>query len=139
LDISALWPIADVAALLFAQLFYGRLAAVPAGPVEVAYIVRACRQELAELRSDDARRMLEELRSHTGDKASQARLDFAAADMADMPDPPFSDPYHWAACFSLGGETVAFASRPPRPCRTHSGNRRAEFELRQRSAGRPIG
>ena len=71
--------------------------------------------------TDDARRMLEELRSHTGDKASQARLDFAAADLADMPDPPFSDPYHGAAYFSLDGETVAFASRPPRPCPTHGG------------------
>ena len=110
--ISALWPVDDAAALVFARLFYGRLAAATTDThVDVEDVLRACRRELASLSTDSAQRKLAEIREQTEHKPSRARLDLAIADLAAKPDPPFAHPYHWAAYFCLGAEKLSLGWR----------------------------
>lgn len=104
--ICTLWPVGDVAALLFAQLFYRRLAQEGAGVVDIAAIVRSCRSELAQLPRAEAGGLLETLAAQVADRRSKAELDHAIAELAGDEDLPFAHPYHWAAFFTVGCERV---------------------------------
>jgi len=106
--IATLWPVSDLAALVFARLFYRRLVGVgDAAPrVDVAALVNGCRADIARIERDDALSLLDPIAGATADRVARAQLEAALGELRAGPGRPFAHPYHWAAFAVFGCEVL---------------------------------
>jgi CHAT domain-containing protein len=104
--ICTLWAVADLAALLFARLFYTELGAAR-GTLDVRTIVRTCRERLAAMDGDAAVDLLRAMQAETTDDVVIAHLVAAEREVLSMADPPFAHPLYWGAFMCYGVDRLA--------------------------------
>jgi CHAT domain-containing protein len=109
--VCTLWPVADVAALVFARLFYAELKAAH-DTLDARAAVKACRQRLAAMEGDAAVDLLRAMHSETTEPVVKAHLRAAEREVLSMPDPPFAHPIYWAAFTCYGVERLALGEHP---------------------------
>lgn len=107
--ICTLWPVADVAALVFARLFYSELGA-SRETFDARAAVRTCRDRLAAMHGDAVVDLLRVMQSEASQDVVKALLQVAVREVRSMPELPFADPFHWAAFTCYGVERLELAS-----------------------------
>ena len=105
------WQVSDVAALVFARLFYAELCAAH-GTFDVRSAIVACRQRLRTMDRD----MIADLLRVTGDETA-ARVvdgyrDVVGREACSAQNRPFAHPFHWAAFTYYGAERLELADPP---------------------------
>ena len=103
--ICTLWPVADIAALVFARLFYSELGASQ-GAFDARATVRTCRERLAAMDGDAVMDLLLEMQAEATDYVVKAHLRTAVREVLSMPNPPFADPFYWGAFTCYGVERL---------------------------------
>ncbi len=107
--VGALWPVDEALAALWAQAFYAGLAEeLGEGPVtvNVVALVHAAAAQVRGLSRAAAAGRLLALAETASNPIARFLLE---ADAAELDDPPFAEPHHWAAFYVTGRPTVAFA------------------------------
>jgi CHAT domain-containing protein/tetratricopeptide (TPR) repeat protein len=100
--IGTLWPVTDVVAVLFADLFYAKLAH-SAAMVDLTAVVADIADRLRGLTREEAASLLDDLGRRTVDAKARFRLKAAARlVLAGDEMRPYGDPIAWAAFYVSG-------------------------------------
>ena len=100
--IATLWPVTDVVAVLFADLFYAKLAH-SAGMVDLTAVVADIADRLRGFTREEAASLLDDLGRRTGDAKARFRLKAAARlILAGDETRPYGDPIAWASFYVSG-------------------------------------
>ena len=105
------WPVADIAALVFARLFYAELRAA-LGTFDARATVKACRERLAAMDGDAVVDLLRAMQAETTDPVVRAHLTAAQREVLSMSEPPFAHPIYWGAFTCYGVERLALGGPP---------------------------
>ena len=109
--VSPLWPVDEVNAALFADLFYAELAST-AGEVDVVALMKDVRARMREMDSEDAAARIEGLASEEGPLLQSTLLLARALKVRNGPEHPFRHAFDWAAFHAAGAPVAVIDERP---------------------------
>lgn len=112
------WPISDIAALVFARLFYAELCAAH-GTFDVRSAMTTCRQRLATMDRDAIAELLRVAGDETAARIVEAYRDVTDRDTPVTQNRPFAHPFHWAAFTYYGAERLELEDPPDIPMHAH--------------------
>ena len=108
--VSPLWPVDEVTAALFSDLFYGEFASV-AGEVDVVALIEEVRAQMQQMDATEAADRIEALATEVGIVESTL-LQARALKVREGPEHPFQHAFDWAAFHAVGAPVVVIDERP---------------------------
>ncbi len=139
--VSPLWPVDEVTAALFADLFYAELASA-AGEVDVPSLVGEVRAQLRRMDAEEAADRIEGLTAEAGTLLESTMLSARALKVRQRPELPFEHAFDWAAFHAVGAHAAAIEERLGAITRRQRGpakTSRAQPPPRGRSHGNDAG
>jgi tetratricopeptide (TPR) repeat protein/CHAT domain-containing protein len=109
--VSPLWPVDEVAAALFADLFYAELAST-SGEVDVAALVGDVRSQLRRMNAQEAADHIEGLGVGAETLLARTLVAARAVKVREGPELPFEHPFDWAAFHAVGPPVAVVGERP---------------------------
>ncbi len=110
--VVALWPVSDLASVLFAERFYTRLRTTR-GVLEIPALVKWASEALRDMDKASAAERVGALRERTPDRWTRFRLEAYARRLAQGQERPFAHPYDWGAFCVYGRTRVSIGGAAP--------------------------
>jgi tetratricopeptide (TPR) repeat protein/CHAT domain-containing protein len=118
--VSPLWPVDEVNAALFADLFYAEMASA-AGEVDVPALVGEVRVQMRRMDAEEAADRIEGLAAEAGTLLESTLLSARALKVRQRPEPPFEQAFDWAAFHAVGTPAAAIEEHPGATTRRQRG------------------
>ena len=109
--VSPLWPVDEVTAALFSDLFYGEFASA-AGEVDVVALIEEVRAQMQQMDATEAADRIEALATEVGTLVESTLLQARALKVREGPEHPFQHAFDWAAFHAVGAPVVVIDERP---------------------------
>ena len=104
--VCTIWKVEELTALVFGLIFFRNLISCSERVTSLSSLIDACREELRKCTLGRVVDILTNAKTLLKSKVAKAELEHALRLVPDLPDRPFEHPYHWAAFFSLGSDTI---------------------------------
>ncbi|HEU0305063.1 MAG TPA: CHAT domain-containing protein [Gaiellaceae bacterium] len=118
--VSPLWPVDEVTAALFADLFYAEVASA-AGEVDVPALVGEVRVQMRRMDAEEAANRIEGFAAEAGTLLEKTLLSARALKVRQGPELPFEHAFDWAAFHAVGAPAAAIEARPGATRRRQTG------------------